>query len=163
MISTEFVGQSALGVDDYAYVNVGRAITSGFDAQTTWTLGETLRAQLAYSYLYTLNQDDRTPLPKRPPHTLTTSIDYEFWPNWRLTTRVRGTSDAYLTDELTTPAHVRADLRFEHNLGTILSVHVGVLDLLDSQRDANRLGDTRPLIGRQFYAGMVGQWPGSDS
>lgn len=163
MISTEFVGQSALGVDDYAYVNVGRAITSGFDAQTTYTLGETLRAQWAYSYLYTLNQDDQAPLPKRPPHTLTASIDYEFWPKWRLTTRVRGTSNAYLTAELTTPGYVRADLRLERSLGTTLSVHLGVLDLLDSQRDANRLGDTRPLIGRQFYAGLVGQWPGTDS
>lgn len=163
MISTEFAGQSSPGVDDYAYVNVGRAITSGFDAQTTWTLGETLRAQLAYSYLYTLNQDEHTPLPKRPPHTLTASIDYEVWPQWRLTTRVRGTSDAYLTDELTTPGYVRADVRVERSLGATLNVHVGVLDVLDSQRDANRLGDTRPLVGRQFYAGLVGQWPGVDS
>jgi len=34
--------------------------------------------------------------------------------------------------------------------------------LLDSQRDAARIGDTRPLVGRQLYAGLIAQWPEPD-
>jgi outer membrane receptor for ferrienterochelin and colicins len=162
LIATEYVGQTLLGVDDYSYVNVGRAITSGIDAQASWTVSSTLQAQLAYSYLYTLNQDEHTPLAKRPPHTVTTSLDFEFWPTWRLTARVRGISDAYLTPELTTPGLVRVDFRIEHSLWDVVQVHAGILDLLDSQRDPSRSGDTRPLVGRQVYAGLSAQWPKPD-
>lgn len=162
LITTEYVGQTLLGVDDYSYVNVGRAVTSGLDVQATWNLASKLQAQLAYSYLHTSNEDEHTPLAKRPPHTVTTSLDYEFLPHWRLTARVRGTSDAYLTPELETPGLVRVDFRVERSLWDTVQVHVGVLDLLDSQRDPYRPGDTRPLVGRQLYAGLTAQWPEPD-
>ncbi len=159
LITTAYAGQSTQGVDDYSYENVGRAATSGVDATTSWRIDDRLESQLSYSFLYTRNQDDGTPLPSRPVHTVTAALDFRPLERLRFTTRCRGVSDAYLTNDLDTPGFVKVDLRVQYRFVDNLSVHIGVLDLLDSQRDPNRSGDTRPLTGTQYYAGLLGQFP----
>lgn len=159
LITTAYAGQFSAGVNDYSYVNVGSAATAGVDATTTLRVTQRVESHLSYSYLHTANHDDQTPLPNRPAHTVTAALDVLPLDELRLTTRCRAISDAYVAPHLDTPGFVKLDLRAEYRFMDNASVYAGALDVLDSQRDPNRSGDTRPLTGTQFYAGVIGHFP----
>jgi outer membrane receptor for ferrienterochelin and colicins len=99
------------------------------------------------------------PLPGRPPHALTTAIRLE--PGWKLefVARARVTTSAFLDENSRSPGYQTVDLRAGRTLWPHSQGYVGALDLFDVKQDPNRLGDTRPPLGRVLYVGLRADFP----
>lgn len=159
LIGEAFVGREEPGVDDYAYVNVGRARTAGVEAASEFTLFPRVRSMLGYHFLHTLNLDSGDPLPSRPSHTVLASLVYQPIDELELMLRERGVSSAYLDDGLRTPPFVMLDARVAYRLLPELQAYVGVLNALDAQDDPTRPGDQRPVAGRILVVGVSARYP----
>ncbi len=155
LIDTDFVGQSTLGVDDFSYVNVGRARTLGGDVSASFRVGARLRTQVAYSYLFARNDVADTPLQSRPAHTVSSSLNYLLGAGFEVSARSRMVSSAYLADDLESPGFVKLDVRLARRLFDSMQLYVGVLNALDSKDDPRRPGDQRPVAGRLWYVGIT--------
>lgn len=157
--------QTTLGVTDYVYRNVERARTAGGDLGARYKLGELLTLGADYAYLWTRDLDTKEELPNRPAHTMTLSADVLLAQKWSATLRYRVVSSAAagrIGDVARrTPSFALLDARLARRLWPELELFVGVLNLTDSRRHSLEASDTRPVLGRQFYAGLSGEL-GSD-
>lgn len=158
LIGATFVGQAALGVDDFSYVNVGSASTMGGDAEIRFRIVRRLHSQVAYTYLFTQNEETGKPLPSRPAHTLLSAASYEPRDGLELTLRNRLVSAAYVDDGISTPGFIKLDLRAAQRFGESLQAELGALNLLDARDDPSRPGDQRPVVGRLYYIGFSGDF-----
>jgi outer membrane receptor for ferrienterochelin and colicins len=152
-------GTAAGGVVDYRYVNFGKARTFGAQLDGSVHLGEFLRADLAYDYLWTRDDLNDRPLSGRPPHTVTTSL--RTVPVWKVEgyARMRFVSDAFVSEQVQAPGYSTIDLRVARELWPKSQAYAGVLNLLDVRQDPGRIGDLRPPLGRVFYVGLRGDLP----
>lgn len=154
LIATDFLEQSRPGVDDFGYVNVGSARTAGMDSSVTWYLLPTLRSELAHSFLWTINEEDQTPLPSRPQHTFLSAFTYCPLDDWELNVRARAVSDSYVADAITSPAFLKVDVTLSRRFAKYFQAFARVLNVLDAKEDPYGLGDQRPVIGRLFSIGL---------
>lgn len=159
LIDTAYVGRSSPGVDDYSYVNVGHARTMGSQASVAWEIVPQVRSELAYSYLFTRNDDLGQPLALRPEHSLVNSLGYEPWDGTQLTLRQRAVSSAFVAPGVDTPAYLISDILCDQALWGGLRAQVGVLNFLNTQRDPLREGDLRPALGRLLFLGLSAEYP----
>jgi outer membrane receptor for ferrienterochelin and colicins len=147
------------GVDDYTYVNVGRARTSGVQADVSVRATELLRVEAGYAYLFTRDEELVRPLPGRPPHTFSTALVGDLPFGMTLAARWRFVTSAYLTDELRAPGYSSLDLRYAKELWAGAEAYVGALNVLGSQKDPDLVGDQRPVEGRTVYLGLRANVP----
>lgn len=147
------------GVDDYTYVNVGEARTSGANAGVKALAADWLRVEVGYGYLFTRDEVTQRPLPGRPPHTLLVSAYAETPIGLSFYSRFRAVLDAYLADDLRAPAFATLDVRVSQETWPGGSVYAGVLNLLGARKEANRPGDQRPVEGRTIYVGLEAALP----
>lgn len=150
------------GVDIYRYRNVGAARTAGGQVDFVFPARSWFRVELGYAHLWTRDDGGDRPLPSRPPHTLvaSTRIDLprgiEVYLRWRLV------SDAYVADDLRSPAFQTLDMRVSKALWPAARAYAGVLNVFNERPTPGRLGDQRPLDGRVFYVGLTGELPAED-
>jgi outer membrane receptor for ferrienterochelin and colicins len=153
---------SADGVTEYRYVNYGRARTFGAQTDLAYRLGDGLKSELSYAYLWTRDDRNDRPLTGRPAHTVTASLRATLLAKLDINVRWRVNSDAYLTETSRAPGYTTFDVRLARPLfgdaasGNALEAYAGVQNLLDAHQEAGRVGDTRPPLGRVFYAGVRG-------
>ncbi|HVJ15726.1 MAG TPA: TonB-dependent receptor, partial [Polyangiaceae bacterium] len=166
LITLEIADQQPVpGIVDHSYVNVAEARTAGADISVRTKLYSVLSLEAGYAYLWTRDLGADEPLPNRPPHTitlgllaqtagLTPSIRYK-----RVTSSFAGEVNG---EVLRTPTYGLLDLRVAYAFMRELEGYVGVLNVTDEQRDPLDLADTRPALGRQFYAGVRGELPSEE-
>ncbi len=149
-------------VTDYTYVNVSRARTAGGDASVQLRPSERWALDASYAYLWTRDDSTGKPLPTRPPHTVTLAIVGRPFERLEGSARYRWVSSAYVAEDIRAPGFGTLDLRLDCRIWREMHAYTGVLNLLDTHKDPERLGDTRPVLGRSFYLGVSGNLPGSD-
>lgn len=152
----------AAGVTQYRYVNYGRARTFGGQLDAAFRVSPRFRSELSYAYLWTRDDLNAQPLTGRPAHAVTSSVAALLPGELDLNVRFRVNSDSFVTATSRAPGYGTLDVRLaralvrkteEHQL----EAYVGIINLLDVHQDAARVGDTRPPLGRVFYAGIRGQ------
>lgn len=168
LIDTDLAeAQPGTGVQDFAYVNRGRARTAGAQIDSAWRHDNQLRTEVGYAYLWTRDDSTGRPLPNRPAHTVLSSL---FWQlpvaepfdgvgGPELMLRWRGVSQAEISRELDAPPFMTLDARLSQRVLPELQLYVGALNLLGAQRDPRRVGDQRPIPGRILYLGLVTAYP----
>lgn len=155
---------STAGVTEYKYVNYGTARTFGSQLDAAFRLSERFKSEISYAYLWTHDDLNDRPLTGRPAHVVTASVRATLPAKLDLNVRWRVNSDAYLTETSRAPGYTTFDVRLaraiagEPSSGTSLEGFVGALNLLDIHQEAGRVGDTRPPLGRVFYAGLRGEF-----
>lgn len=160
LIDYRLAGTSEIaGVDDYTYLNVGEAITSGVEASVAVKAHDYVRAEAGYSYAFSRDLETARPLPGRPPHTLLVSVTADTPIGLGFYGRARMTTDAYLEDDLRTPPFATLDLRVSQKLWAGAQAYAGVLNLMGVQKDVARIGDPRPIEGRTFLVGLSADLP----
>lgn len=149
-------------VATYTYTNFGKARTAGAQLDARFRPARWISAETSYAYTWTRDDVNEQPLPGRPPHALTSAIRLE--PGWKLelVLRARVTTSAFLDEERRSPGYQTVDVRAGRTLWPRSQLYVGALDLLDVKQDPNRLGDTRPPLGRVLYAGLRADFPWED-
>lgn len=170
LIDTAIVpGRSQAGVDTYAYANIGAARTFGWQVDARWQVGAWLRTEAGYAYLWTRDDTNHHPLAGRPPHTIFAAVRAELPWQLELTLRWRGVTDAYVGENLRSPASSSLDGRLARPVLPAraewprLVAYVGVLNALDVRKDPSLPGDQRPLAGRTLYAGITAELPSEES
>ena len=155
-------GTSTGTVADYTYVNFGDGTTLGAQGGVVAKVGDVLRAEATYDYLYTRDEKNERPLGGRPPHTVTASL--RAVPFWKLEgiARLRVVSDAFVTEELRSPGYSTLDLRVGRPLWASSQAYVGVTNVFDVKQEPGRVGDFRPPFGRVFYVGLRAEFPWED-
>lgn len=150
------------GVSSYAYANFGRARTAGAELAASFKPAKWLRADASYGYSWTRDDVNDAPLPGRPPNAMTTSVRAELPWGFEAYGRARVVTDAYLDENTRSPGYQTVDARLSKTLWPKAQAYVGVLNLLDVRPDPNRLGDTRPPLGRILYIGARADFPWED-
>jgi outer membrane receptor for ferrienterochelin and colicin len=175
-VGPEPVAPSTSGsVDTFRYENVGRARTSGVEAQATFRPAAWLRTEAGYAYLWTRDDDNDQPLSGKPPHTVQAAIRADLPWKLELTTRFRAVSSAFLEQGEDPRTHdpilVRAlgfqtvDVRLARALWPSAQAYVGVRNVSDVQKDPSiqeddpTRRDRRPIEGRTVYIGLVAELP----
>ncbi len=160
LIDLRVAGSSDVaGIDDYTYLNVGRALTSGVEAVAIVKATEFVRAEAGYTYAFTRDQELERPLPGRAPHTLLVSVTADTPIGLSFYARARVATDAYIDDELRTPSFGTLDLRLSQRLWSGAQAYGSVLNLLGAQKDPSRIADPRPIEGRTFLVGLAADLP----
>ncbi|NUP13668.1 MAG: TonB-dependent receptor [Polyangiaceae bacterium] len=154
---------SIAGVDDYTYVNVGEARTSGVEAKVRVRANPWISAEAGYSYLFTRDEEAARPLPGRPPHTLLAAAKLKTPIGLSFVGRIRAVTSAYLDDETRTPPFATLDLRLAQRTWPGGEAYVGALNLIGYEKDPQRYGDQRPVEGRTFYLGVSAELPPEES
>ena len=149
-------------VATYTYTNFGKARTAGAQLDARFKPAKWISADTSYAYTWTRDDVNEQPLPGRPPHALTSAIRLE--PGWKLefVARARVTTSAFLDESSRSPGYQTVDLRVGRALWPRSQAYVGALDIFDVKQDPNRLGDTRPPLGRVFYIGLRADFPWED-
>ncbi|MEZ4313197.1 MAG: TonB-dependent receptor [Polyangiaceae bacterium] len=147
------------GVDTYQYRNVGSARTSTASISAAFRATSALRAEVGWAFTFTRDDTTERPLPGRPPHTVTAGVTASLPFAMEAVLRARLVTDAYLDDDLRTPAFLTVDARLQKSIGRHLRLYTGTLNLLGAQKDPHRTGDSRPIEGRQFYLGASADFP----
>jgi outer membrane receptor for ferrienterochelin and colicins len=142
------------GVATYSYTNFGRARTAGGQIDSRFKPAPWLTAESSYAYTWTRDDVNERPLQGRPPHSVTSAIRVE--PGWRLEmyVRARVVTSSFLDVDSRSPGYQTVDVRAGRTLWPRSQIYVGALNLLDVKQDPNRLGDTRPPLGRILYVGL---------
>lgn len=160
LIDLRAAGTSSIaGIDDYTYVNVGKARTAGAQAKIKVRASPWVSAEAGYAYLFTRDEEAQRPLPGRPPHTLLVAAKVETPIGLSFTGRLRVVTDAYLDDASRTPPFGSLDMRLAQKVWSKTEVYLGVLNLLGYQKDPDRFGDQRPPEGRTLYLGVSTELP----
>ncbi len=164
LIDIEILPQMQIaGVTDYAYKNVERAYTAGGDAGLRLNVLEALSFDAAYAYLWTRDEATHMGLPHRPAHTVTLSSLFEL-EKLSATLRYRIVSRTFAGEFDDGTRYSQSfgllDARVAYSLFPALNLFVGALNLTDARRHPLEIADTRPALGRQFYAGLSGDVPG---
>ena len=76
--------------------------------------------------------------------------------------RGRVVTRAYIDETTSGPGFHALDGRLSRALWSRSDAFVGVQNLLDARSDPSRVGDTRPPLGRVFYAGLRATFPWED-
>lgn len=155
-------GTTQNGVASYSYTNFGRARTAGGQLDAVFQPVSFLRAEASYAYTWTRDDVNDQPLQGRPPHALTTSLRVEPGYKFMFYVRARAVTDAFLDVDLRAPGYQTVDVRVERALWPRSQAYVGALDVTDVKQDPNRLGDTRPPLGRTLYLGLKADFPWED-
>jgi outer membrane receptor for ferrienterochelin and colicins len=155
-------GRVVGGVAQYSYRNFGEARTAGAQLGAQLRPTKWLRADAIYDYAYTRDLTNDQPLPARPPSAMTTSVRADLPLEIEIYARARVASDAFLGADTRAPGYQTVDLRVGKGLWPKAQAYVGVLNLLDVRPDPNRLGDTRPPLGRIIYIGARADFPWED-
>jgi len=164
LITTDFAPeQPRAGVVDYVYRNVERARTAGGDAGVRYQAFDAISFEADYAYLWTRDLATGDALPRRPAHTVTLSGNLEL-AKWSATLRYRRVSGAFAGrfDDVArrSPGFDTLDARLAFQYARALSVFTGALNLTGSRRNYFEVTDARPVLGRQFYVGIGGDWGG---
>ena len=160
LIDLRAAGTSTIaGVDDYTYVNVGQARTSGAEARIRVRAVPWLLAEAGYSYLFTRDEEAQRPLPGRPPHTLLVSARAEAPIGLSFAGRLRVVTDAYIDDATRAPPFGVLDVRVAQKTWPGGEAYAGMLNGLGAEKDPLRFGDQRPVEGRTFYLGVSADLP----
>ncbi|MET0792903.1 MAG: TonB-dependent receptor [Polyangiaceae bacterium] len=141
-------------VVSYKYKNFERVRTAGGNLATNVRVGDRLRADAAYDYLWTRDLLNNEPVSGRPAHTVTASVRLALPSKFELYARTRVVSDAYVSDNTRSPAYETVDVRLSRELWPRASAYAGVLNLFDVHQDPGRAGDLRPPLGRVLYVGL---------
>ncbi len=161
LIDLELAGAGMIpGVADYRYVNVGSARTAGAEVQLSHHPAGGVHTRLGYAYLFARDDTNHRPLPSRPPHTVTASLDAPLPAELSLSIRWRAITSAFVDVGVDAPGWMSLDTRLERPLGDTFHVYAGVLDALGARREPYRTGDQRPIVGRSVYLGVTADWPG---
>ncbi|MBX3226748.1 MAG: TonB-dependent receptor [Labilithrix sp.] len=163
LIDIDLAGGVARGtVVDYTYRNFGKARTFGAQLAASANLGERLRADLAYDYLWTRDDLNDRPFGGRPPHTVTGALRALL--PWKLegNVRWRASTDAFVSETRRSPSYQTIDLRLARALWPRAQAYVGVINVADVHQEPGRVGDFRPPLGRVFYAGLRAELPTED-
>ena len=153
-------GSGIPGVDDYTYVNIGKARTFGGQVDSSFQVSDRFRAEVGYSYLWTRDDTYQQPLQGRPPHTVRASIRAVLPARLELVLRYRLVTDAFIAvDSPRTPGFQTLDARLGRPLWPSSLLYVGVLNAGDAHREPDRVADQRPLAGRTFYVGLTAELP----
>lgn len=162
LIGTDLAAeQPNAGVTDYTYINVARARTAGCDGLVRLSPARNGSLELGYAYLWTKDDSTGLALPNRPPHTLTAAARGKLFGRVEGSARYRWVSSAFVEDTVRAPSFGALDLRLSYRIWRDLQAYVGTLNVLDTKKDPNRLGDARPALGRSLYLGASGDLPGS--
>lgn len=163
LIDLRQAGTSSIaGVDDYTYVNVGAARTSGADLSVKVRANPWISAEAGYSYLFSRDEGAERPLPGRPPHTFLASTKLDTPIGLSFVGRLRVVTDAYVDDATRTPPFASLDVRLAQKTWPGGEVYVGALNLLGYQKEPARFGDQRPVEGRTFYLGVSAELPAQE-
>lgn len=160
LIDLDLEGGVANGaVVDYRYVNFGRARTFGAEVTGSARLGDRLRADVSYDYLWTRDDMNDRPLGGRPPHTLTAALRATL--GWKLEAdaRWRVSTPAFVSAETRSPGYQTIDLRLARELWARSRAYLGVLNVTDVHQLPGRVGDLRPPLGRVYYVGIRAELP----
>ncbi|WP_120715942.1 TonB-dependent receptor plug domain-containing protein [Tsuneonella amylolytica] len=116
------------------YDNVGRARAQGFEVEFGLTPTETLRTQVAYSYVEAIDRDAGTDLARRPRHALTASADWQTPFLAALGGDVRLVGDSFDDAGNTTriDGHVLVDVRASVPLGERLELYGRIENVFDA-------------------------------
>lgn len=162
LIGTDLAAdQPNASVTDYTYVNVARAKTAGCDGMLRLSSARNVSLELGYAYLWTKDDSTGQALPNRPPHTLTAAVRGKLFSRLEGNARYRWVSSAFVGDNLRAPSFGALDLRLSYRVWRDVRAYVGALNVLDTKKDPNQLGDVRPAVGRSFYFGVSGDLPGT--
>lgn len=159
LIDLDFSQQLPSGVQEYHYVNVGKARTFGVEVDAVVASGPSFRTEVGYAYLFARNDTAEEPLASRPAHSVRSSISWKFLKGFRADARYKAVTSAFVTPEIDAPGYHTLDFRLSRTLIPELEGYVGVLDVLDIHRDPFRIGDQRPIAGRTFYLGVLFSFP----
>jgi outer membrane receptor for ferrienterochelin and colicins len=150
------------GVLTYTYRNRGRARTAGGMVAMQARLGEGLRTELAYDFLWTRDDTAGTPIAGRPPHGLTAGLWAQLPGGAAFNGRWRFFSEAHAGAGPRSPGYSTLDARISRPLWSGSEVYVGATNLLDTQRDPARVGDLRPALGRTWFLGFRADFPAEE-
>lgn len=160
LIDIDLANGSANGATvNYRYRNFGSARTFGAQFSGTVRAGARLRGDVAYDYLWTRDDVNDRPLGGRPPHTITGALRATLlWKvegnlRWRLST------DAFVSEEIRSPAYQTVDVRLARELWPKAQGYVSALNMTDVHQEPGRLGDLRPPLGRVFCIGIRAEFP----
>lgn len=159
LIDLDFSRQLPSGVQEYHYVNVGKARTFGAEVDAVVSSGPSFRSEVGYAYLFARNDTAEEPLASRPAHSIRSSISWRFFQGFRADARYKAVTSAFVARGIEAPGYHTLDFRLSRRLIPELEAYVGVLDVLDIHRDPFRLGDQRPIAGRTFYLGVLFSFP----
>lgn len=150
------------GIATYSYRNFGQARTAGGQLDTRFKPAPWLTAESSYAYTWTRDDVNDQPLPGRPPYSVTSALRVE--PGWKLEmyVRARVVTSSFLDIDHRSPGYQTVDVRLGRELWPRSQAYVGALNLLDIKQDPNRLGDTRPPLGRILYVGLRADLPWED-
>jgi outer membrane receptor for ferrienterochelin and colicins len=150
------------GIATYSYTNFSRARTAGGQIDGRFKPLPWLTAESSYAYTWTRDDVNDQPLPGRPPHSVTSALRVE--PGWKLEMYVRSriVTSSFLDVDTRSPGYQMVDARLGRTLWPHSQAYVGTLNLLDVKQDPNRLGDTRPPLGRILYVGLRADFPWED-
>ncbi|MBX3204513.1 MAG: TonB-dependent receptor [Labilithrix sp.] len=163
LIDIDLAGGAANGaVVDYRYKNFGAARTMGAQLSAAARLGDRLRADVSYDYLWTRDDVNDRPLGGRPPHTVTAALRATLLWKVEASARWRASTDAFVDAETRSPGYQTIDLRLGRELWPRSQGYVGVLNVTDVHQEPARLGDLRPPLGRVFYVGVRAEFPSEE-
>lgn len=158
LIVSDLEGRDS-GVDIYRYKNIDRATIMGGHAGLTVALGAGLSTSVGYDLTHARNDSTDKALPGRTPQVTSAGLRLQRGP-WQGSLTARHFSATWYDAENTgeTPAWTSLDTVLNRDIGKALTLFAGADNLLDRvQPLSSDEGDQRPLIGRQFYAGIEGR------
>lgn len=147
------------GVDPYTYKNIGSARTLGVTLNASLRASPWLRTEVGWSYVSTRDETTSLPLPGRPPHTVLASAIANLPYGIDAVVRIRYVTEAFIEEGIKSPGFGTFDARISKVVWKRIKAYAGGLNLLGSQKVAGRIGDTRPVEGRIFYAGVSADFP----
>lgn len=139
-------------VAEYAYTNVGRAVTRGAMGSLSWVRPGPVAASVDYRFADNRNREDDSPLNGRPVHRFTASLTLRPLRGIELDGSLEWMGPRpYTTDEGTTwsEAYAWIDARVAWTFRPGMEIEAGVQNAADA-RDDLYLG----LPPRSFYAGL---------
>ena len=152
-------GTSSGTVVTYTYKNFEKVRTFGAQGGVIYRIGETLRTEVAYDYLWTRDDVNDVPLAGRAPHTVTGSVRWAMPARFEIYGRAHVVSGAFVDAATRSPGYETVDLRLSHPLWPSSDAYLGVLNLFDVHQTPGRVGDLRPPLGRVLYAGIRAAFP----
>lgn len=148
--------QSSGSVAIYAYDNVGRASTRGFELGMNYRIRNGLSLNGGYTHLRARDQEARIDLPGRPRHALRLRARWTTPSKGRLEIKLSRDSPVWADAEATlrSPAASEWDLNAEQPLPGPFTLRLGFENLFDNRRDPERQGDLRSPRGRVLRGGL---------
>lgn len=138
------------------YTNIQNAITAGSEVTLSHSFDDTVKASIAYSYLYSEDEETGNTLPQRPEHDIKLGFDVSVTPKILTSIKYIYTSEQYsdLDNEHLTNGFGQIDLKFNYNFSRKLKLFAGVNNLTGVQKEIFDGHDLRPEESRFAYFGF---------